>query len=107
MSSRPHTTTAATKTSTVHRRSESSGHQRHSSSGSANHKSDSGQSFESEGHRERKHGHYRSKSGAHDKERIESGSSQCKDLSYVRYILINFVDYSIESYRIQICPGIT
>ncbi|KAI4456833.1 hypothetical protein MML48_8g00017365 [Holotrichia oblita] len=76
MSSRPHTTAVGTKTSTGHRRSESSGHQRHSSSGSANHKSDSGQSIDSECHRERKHGHYRSKSGAHDRERIDSGSSQ-------------------------------
>lgn len=101
MSSRPHTTAVGTKTSTGHRRSESSGHQRHSSSGSANHKSDSGQSIDSECHRERKHGHYRSKSGAHDRERIDSGSSQCKDPFCIFLKIILHINVTLRKKKIN------
>lgn len=76
MTSRPG---SGAKTSTGHRRTESGGggHHRHSSSGSGHNRSDSGQSFDSDYHRERKHGHHRSKSGINERERLDSNGSQC------------------------------
>lgn len=62
----------------AHKRSDSGGHNHHSSSSTQN-RSESGQSIDSDYHqKDRRHGHHRSKSSVHERERTESTSSQCK-----------------------------
>nr|CAH7734906.1 unnamed protein product [Callosobruchus chinensis] len=77
MSSRP---SSGSRISTGHRRSESSSHHRHSSSSSYHNKSDSAQSLSSDHHAPQRQGHYRSKSGVHerdiDRDSNASGVSQ-------------------------------
>lgn len=87
MSSRPN---SGQKTTTGHRRSESSGasghHHRHSSSSSGHHRSDSGQSINSD-HRHHLLGHYRSKSGVHEREKTNSNASDERKRIRINYTL--------------------
>ncbi|XP_018330268.1 uncharacterized protein LOC108740446 isoform X2 [Agrilus planipennis] len=64
MSSRPN---SAPRSGTHRRNDSGNGHHRRSSSGSGHHRSDSAQSFDSDHQKERKHGHYRNRSGISEK----------------------------------------
>lgn len=78
MSSRPG---SGSKTSTGHRRSESTSHHRPNSASSSHQRSDSGQSLNTDYHGHQKQTHHRSKSGVHDREvDKDSCGSACKQI---------------------------